>query len=230
MLDIVRVALGNGVAGVISAASVLLGTIILFSGSGVSDCLDEFLSLEVELLKSCEGMRMIHPHVVNVIAIMFDSAGESANGYEQELFGLMQMVRQAEFNIEDLADVQYANDLFKNVCRLYRVFAKWFYPKMDRVGAAERPKVLDWEEKCIWEMLALASRLGILGEAGHLAEFVIREFADMARQFAEHCSRRNNVVLNHASVHRVLAFGQQIDQRFQLREKCKLTVKYLETR
>jgi hypothetical protein len=86
MLDIIRVGLGSGVADVISDASVLLSTIFLFSGSGVSDCLGEFLSLEVELLRSHEEMQLSHPFIVKAIVSMFEGAGESANRYEQELF------------------------------------------------------------------------------------------------------------------------------------------------
>jgi hypothetical protein len=106
------------------------------------------------------------------------------------------------------------------------VFAKLFYPKMDGVGAAERPRVLHRERECLLEMTALASRLKVLGDAGHVAESVIREFADMAWQFAERCSRSNNVRLNQM-VHRVLEFGQRSGQPFQLRKKCRQTSEYL---
>jgi hypothetical protein len=192
--------------------------------------LGEFLRLEIELLTSHEEMREIHPFTVSAIADMVEGPPESVNNDGHELFGLMQMMRQAQFNVQAPADVGWANRLFQNLCQLHRVFAKLFYPKLVGADAEERCQVLKRERGCLMEMTELAKRLLLLEAAGHLGEHVIGAFADMAWQFAEHCSRYNNVVLNRAPAHSVLQLGQRIDQPYDLKRKCRRTANYLKTK
>jgi hypothetical protein len=235
MMQIIAHSLINESPGVINSASVLLGDLFHFAGPQLVDHFTEFFGREATLLRTHEDMRVIHPFVVKAIAEMFegvvraDGNKEVVAAYEQELFDLMKMVRQAPINPMNPSDLQYANNLFEYLAQLYRVFAKLFYPRLTQGATAEeQQQILAREKEYLVEMASFARVLEMLdrsrttvGGDWKISEYVIHQYVEMVRQFGEHCTRKNNVILNNASVHRVLDIGQLPEQKQHLRRKCK---------
>jgi hypothetical protein len=148
------------------------------------------------------------------------------------------MVRQAPIDQMNPSDLEYANLLFEYLAQLYRVFAKLFYPKANQGASQEQYKqFIAHEKELLREMTLFARVLETLdksvtetGEDWKLSECLISQFADMAWQYGQHCTRKNNVILNRAEVHCVLGIGQRPDWKAQLKKKCREVAVFLKSR
>jgi hypothetical protein len=218
MLSIVRDGLNSGSPGVINSASILLADLYHWSGKQFVEQFPEFLELEVGLLCSHDEMRQIHPFLIKAIAEMFEGVGDGRvlAEYETQLFDLMKMVRAVSIDPKSHSDMQYADYLFEYLTSLYRVFAKLFYPETN--GVPNFNEVIKKEKGYLLEFAELAN---VIWRLEKLNGFVLFQFAEAARQFASKCSRRNNVVLNRRSVHKVLDIAQNDKQKLELQRKAR---------
>jgi hypothetical protein len=229
LLDIVRVGLSSGAPHVINSASILLADLYRFSEEAFGEqVFREFFEIEVGLLRENELMRAIHPFVVEALARMLEGAGrtratqEMLAQYEDPLFQVMQMVRTVTINPASRSDREYANILFEHLARLYKMFARLYWPPPLRDKRA-----VQLERKYVMEMSLLAEAVVRLSK---VAEFTIFEFAEMAAEFGEHCSRENNVPLNRSIVHKLLEMGQREEMKMKIRDRCCVVGAFLRSK
>jgi hypothetical protein len=109
---------------------------------------------------------------------------------------------------------------------LYKVFARLYWPRpsIDKQGERER---IQLERKYVMEMSLLAEAVVRVGKVD---EFTILEFAEMAGEFGERCSRQNNVILNRGMVHRLLDMGQRDGMKRKLSDKCRVVKSALKSK
>jgi hypothetical protein len=201
MASIAREALMSQSPGMVNSASILIAGLFHFSGAHLAEHFLEFFTIEERLLRQHPEMRNVHPFIVKAVADMFEGVGkdhEVIAGLEERLFSLMKMLRAVDIDVRSEEDVAYANALFEYVCYLYKVYAIVYYTNEDRDPGLE---VRQREKAVLNEMGELAS---VLLKLRTLNEHVLVQYIDMTVEFAKHCSRRNNVSLNKACVHKVL--------------------------
>jgi hypothetical protein len=223
----VKEALASGCPGVINSASLLLGDLFHFDGRSFLAEFHELFMAEATLLREHEEMQVTHPFCVKAIAEMLEGVVrhpdhvELVAEYEADVLALMKMVRAVPINAGDEADMQYANNLFENLAHLYRVFAKLFYPR------EQGQKALALEKEYLLEMATFSARIVKITP---VSEPLLTQFVAMAEQFANYCTKKNNVVLNRASVHRVLDLGELPQYTLQVRQLCRNAIRKLKTR
>jgi hypothetical protein len=235
MMLIVQDALSSECPGVINSASLLLGDLFRFGGPDFIDQFEDCFALADSLLREHEDVREIHPFVVRAVAEMFEGIPcehfHMLASHEQHLFELMKMVRGVSIDPGRHSDVQYANALFECLAQLYRVFAKLFYPQLTgitaRTALPDQQDQLVQERAYLSEMAEFAKAVAIIKKP---SEFLLSQFVDMAAQFAEKCSIKNNTVLNRTVVHRVLDMTQETDTTMPLKRKGKRTQILLKNR
>jgi hypothetical protein len=217
MLELVQAGLESESPGVINSASILLSSLFHFNGADLADRFLLFLDTEEELLRGHAEMRVIHPFVVRALAEMFEGVGHSEDNREmlaplgERLFALMQMVRSVPIDVARVDDIEYGNALFESLAKLYRVFARLYYPILgSTMGAPEYAR----EKEVLNEMAAFASAVLRLRPVN---EDVLLEFIVMIRAFGERSTRKNLLVLNAIPVHRVLELAQETHQTSRLR-------------
>jgi hypothetical protein len=224
MMLIVHDALGSECPGVISSASVLLGDLFHFSGADLIDKFDDCWVLAGSLLREHEDMREIHPFVIRALAEMFegivDAGVDRLVSYAPDLFELMKMVRGVPIDPESHSDVQYADTLFGFLAQLYRVFAKLFCPELSGItgrGVSPRHEQLLVQERVyLSEMAEFAKAVAVIKNP---SDMLLSHFLEMAIQFAQKCSIRNNAVLNRQAVHIVLEMTQRTDKQMHLKQR-----------
>jgi hypothetical protein len=208
----------------------LIGNLFHFAGSEIADRFLEFLNIEETLLRKYFELRTIHICIVKAIADMFEGVGKDKKNHsliaplENRLFELMQLIRGVPIDVSHAADNEYANELFEYLAGLYRVFAVLYYPLR---GGIPTDAAFAKEKAYLNEMASFAARVFGLRT---VSEHLLLEFMSMAGAYAEHCSRRNNVALNKAVVHKVLNLALKQYYAPSTKRKAKQVMQLLKSK
>jgi hypothetical protein len=228
MLGMIRDGLDSMSPGVINSSAILLGDLFHFSGAQLVEDFFDFFNRVGTLLMRNPEMRDIHPFIIKAIAEMFEGVAlveEMASKLEDQRDQLMMLltnVRSVPIDNTSESDIQYANYLFEYLAQAYRAFAKVYYP-----DARVQDSLLPDERIALVEMTEFAKAVAGVRK---LSDFVLMQFCKMAQQYAEKCSRKNNVILNRSSVHKVLDMCQQQNRPQRLKKLGKDTAGMLKSR
>jgi hypothetical protein len=230
MFRISHFALLSEAPDVIHSASILLQDLFHFAGAENADQFLGFLNIEEKLLRDHPDLRQTHPFIIKAIAEMVEGVGKEEKNQEliapleDRLFALMQLVRAVQIEGGKKDDNEYANSLFEALAQLYRVFAVLYYPLR---GGDTNQDLLNKEKAYLNEMAAFATAVNKLKK---VSEPLLRQFIHMARAFADHCSRRNNVALNRAAVHSVLGRYVKSCYKPKIKKLAKEAISYLKSK
>ncbi|KAH0788390.1 putative coronin [Histomonas meleagridis] len=172
---------------------------------------DAFNSL-CDLIMNNPSKKDIHPYIIQTIATMFEAlrdVPEAAGILQQhhhKLENLLSTIRKASsvLNFENESDIEYANQLYISIANCYSAYAKNFYAILfEGDGSHEQ---LQEERTQLLELDNLAQSILQIGR-DNIDDDLILAFMKTARQFGEHCTRRNNVILNRRKIHEVISIG-----------------------
>lgn len=205
MLVIIHCSLESESPCVINAASSLLGDIFLFNGRELADEFPRFFETEENLLKMHGDWPDIHTYLVKAISHMFEGVGKCwcnqmvVDPMKERLFYLLTLVTTASIDVAKEADIQYANDLFAHLAALHRIYAQLFYPT---IRASNPTKEEIAAEKAVLNQVCtfagLLVRVRVVNSSG------LTQFIAMIIEYARHCSRRHNLMINRTAIHLVL--------------------------
>jgi hypothetical protein len=237
LIEIVDVALRSEQPGVINAGSILIGDMYYHMGT------DEFLlarfgsffQLEFEVLMAHPEMKMIHPFVVKGIARMFEGVHRADEGtrtrvnviaeFEPHLHGLMQALTRIALDPDNDADVTYANSLFEYVCHLFEMYAKIYHANMDGQTGQTDMNVLSRERE---QLITMANLAALMANFPELNEYVYVAYMKMTHAYGEHCSRKNNLILQRSVVIKVLnSCVRNPNLKPHLKDKAKKEICFL---
>jgi hypothetical protein len=229
MLSMIREGLDSMSPGVINSSAILLGDLFHFHGADLAEDFFDFFNRTGTLLMRNPEMRPIHPFLMKAIAEMFEGVARAdamagrLEDQKDQLMILLRSVRSVPIDNTSEADVQYATSLFEYLAHAYRVFALVYYPNV----TTGEPAALQEERELLLELSAFAAAVAHVRD---LSDFVLVQFAKMARQFGDRCSRKNNVVLNRVAVHKVLERCNEPMRQQRIKKMGKETQQYLKGR
>ena len=212
--------------GVINASCLLIGNLYYFLSSSIPDLLqaipDIFETL-CEIILEHKDMRDSHPFILKAIADIFNYSvfpdGQKPE-LEQQLPELLTKIydTSTELDISDENDVEYGNLFYQYLSDAFTGYAKVYYEREDLGYERDQLFMLDKLAFYIWKL------------SPKINENLYLSFMKTAKQFAEHCSRRNNVILNRHSVHRILKFAYENSRNQDFKKQIKETVDFLKSR
>ena len=197
-------------ANVINAGCILLGDIFQYLAQKYPHLKDNipyiFDSLN-SLILNHPDMRDIHQFVLKAISDIFlygNSDEIRANSeLEDKLLTLLRAIVN-QVNTLDLSsknDTEYGNYFYENLSSVYRSYAITYYDNSNLAKEKEQLLLLD---KLSQNILKLAPKIN---------ERVLLSFAKAAEAFATNCTRRNNVILNRFSNHKLLELGAKFNKK-----------------
>lgn len=192
---------------VISASSILLNDLFKYLKDRMDVYVDNTYEILYNLIINHPEMKDIHPYVIRAMAQMFDSLSnkpECLEKYEDSFIQLLSTVKKVSFslNFDIKADVEYANNLYRSLAEAYASYAKNFYATI--FGITNETIAL--ERKQLFELADFANCILQIKEY-NISDELIMSFITAALQFADKCSRKNNVILNRNKIHQVLEIG-----------------------
>jgi hypothetical protein len=77
----------------------------------------------------------------------------------------------------------------------------------------------------------MANLAALMAKIPELNEYVYMAYMKMTHAYAEHCSRKNNLILNRSAVHKVLiSCGRNPNLKPQVKDKAKKEINFLKSR
>ncbi|KAH0791460.1 hypothetical protein GPJ56_004675 [Histomonas meleagridis] len=238
-LGFIQKGLGSRNEGVINASVILLRE--LFEKYNRNMLMmnifdDAFTSLR-NLVMNNPSKKDIHPFVIQTIATMFEvlrDVPEAAGILQQHHRNLEQFLstirmKVTTLNFEHESDIEYANQLYISIANCYRAYAKNFYAMLFEGDGS--PEQLQEERTQLLELDNLAQNILQIGR-DNIEDDLILAFMKTARQFGEHCSRRNNVILNRRKIHDVISIGiKRTQSKYpKLHQEAKETAAFLKSK
>lgn len=219
---------------VICASSILLSDLFKYFKGRMEPIVDNSFTVLYKLIMDHPEMKDIHPYVIRTMAQMFDSLYESHDcleRYKVQYIELLSRVKTVSFslNFDIKADVEYANALYRSLADAYASYAKNFYATL--YGNGNDPENIQLERKQLLEFADFSNCILQIGEY-NIDDELIQAFIGAARQFANNCSRKNNVILNRNKIHQVLDIGSRrtTSKITNLSKKSKEASKYLKSK
>ncbi|OHT12726.1 hypothetical protein TRFO_17349 [Tritrichomonas foetus] len=202
--------------GVINAACILIGDIYRHLAPRYLPQVLENIPIYFQILNPLilehYEIRDIHPFILKAIAEMVLSINpekcqlDFLDQMKIPLYNLLQSV-YAMANLLDVnvkSDVDYGNSFYEYLCDAYKGYGKVYYPK-DNI-TEERALLLQIDKlaQCIYK---LHPKLG---------DNLLYSFGNMVASYGDQCSRKNNVIINRHSIHKLLIdVGKTRDQRLR---------------
>jgi hypothetical protein len=216
LIAVLHRAFRSGSTAVINAASNLLMGLFRLAGGEFAVVFQEFFEIEEQLLRGEGHLRDVWPYAAIAIAGLFKGVAEHReviNPLKQRLFDLMCTVRKVPIDVTLDEDIEYANSLYEHLAVLYRVYAVLFYPETN--STAPDANVVAVERQILHEMISFS---GALLRIGEVSDRALDQCIAMVMAYANHCTRRNNMILHRKAIHDVLRMAQQDHRPGKTRE------------
>lgn len=147
-------------------------------------------------------MRDSHPFILKALACMFNCLQPHdvrLLEFEDPLLDLLTKIFNVsnELDITSKTDIDYGNMFYIYLTEAFCGYAKLFYTNTDLEKERQQLFLLDRLATYIFKLFPK------INDKLYIA------FARTARMFSENCSRRNNVILNRHSIHRILKLGYE---------------------
>lgn len=211
---------------VTNATCLLIGNLYYFLSSKMPDLIqaipDIFDVLSSILLEN-KDLKASYPFVLKALADVFNysdfSKGQKPE-LEPQLADLLKklMDLSTSLDITNDEDLSFGNMFYTYLCQTFTGYARVYYDREDLQKERDQLFMLDKLSNYIWKL------------SPKIDADLIKSFVKTAKQFAENCSRRNNVILNRHSVHRVLKFGFENSRNQDMKREIKNTIDYLKSR
>ena len=213
--------------GVINATCLLVGNLFYFLSTKIPD-LNQFIpaifsTMAKTLLDNKNQKRDCHPFLFKAISDMFNSVDQAV----LQVYNLEEPLRELLTSYYDVSttldilkttDVEYGNLLYQYLTDAFGSYAKVFYNTTDAQIERNQLFLLDKLANYIYKLNP------------KIDDNLYMSFGNTARQFASNCSRRNNVILNRHSIHRILKLGVDNCKTCELKRKLKETIEYLKSK
>jgi hypothetical protein len=229
-LDRVRTALGSTDIEVLTPAAYLLGYIFRVR----SDFPDEFFVFFqiIGTLLQVPTVERVYPNLLIAFGEMLSKVTSASRIpaddvlLKQGLLDPFPSFASLDVDTTNKEEVFWVNELFEGIIVVQLAYFKVSYPAV-RSGSVVQLQGVQKERDWLIQLSRLATHTLKLPV---IRDQLLERFCTLARQSAERCSRRNNVVLNLAPVHKLLALCCQATRPASLQQLGKTTAEFLKTR
>lgn len=213
-------------SGVINATCLLIGNLFYFLSKRIPD-LNQYIpvlfSTLTDIIMNNKDMRDAHPFILKAIADIFKHADPNIIKTDDLEIPLRELLTSiygisVDLEISEKNDVEYGNLFYQYLTDAFCGYARVFYNPSD-------PQI---ERNQLFLLDKLATYIFKLNPK--IKDNLYKSFMEAAREFANNCSRKNNVILNRHSVHRILKLGYENVKQPDLRKKLKEASDYLKSK
>ena len=212
--------------GVINATCLLIGNLYYFLNQSIPELLDvvpDIYNALKNIILDNKANRDVHPFILKAISDIFvsmDRFDGAIPDLENELKDLLTKIYDVscQLDITNKDDVEYGNLFYQYLSDAFYGYAKIYYCTDNQQKEREQLFLLD----------KLANYIYMLSP--RIDESVYLSFAKASQQFASKCSRRNNVILNRHSIHRILKQGYENSMTQDSKKKIKEVIEFLKSK
>lgn len=224
--EFINNALNSFVPKMIESACILIGSIYYNLSNRIpelSQIIPEIFDTLSSLILYHKELRESFPSILGAISDIFiyTNFTKSHPPDLEKQYGelIMKIMDQSkELDLTNEKDVDFGNQFYESLLNALTGYAKVYLDKFDLDYQREQLFIFDKLSAYIWEMCP------------KINDSLSESFRETAKQFAQDCARRNSVIINRHSIHRILRFCYKNTRNSYLKKSIKETSDFMKTR